>query len=116
MTPVSPVERRRVEPAEPGGTVITDLVTAQVDGRAAYDTDGTRPEAVSGWNADIEVGGTTIAAGDLVVLDLRDANQNAERFPVPADFDVRRTDNPHVTFGHGPRLRRRLGGAPGSAR
>ncbi len=81
-------------------------MTAQVDGRPAYDTDGTRPEAVSGWdaNADIEVGGTTIAAGDLVVLDLRDANQNAERFPVPADFDVRRTDNPHVTFGHGPRF------------
>ncbi|GAA2756073.1 cytochrome P450 [Actinopolymorpha rutila] len=159
------VERRRAEPAE---DVITDLVTAQVDGRPAYDSDSAAqlgagllfaghettvtaidsgvvlllthpeqvaelergPEAVSRVveeilrfglpnpgaeqegaaglpryaNADIEVGDTTIAAGDLVVLDLRDANQDTVRFPEPADFDARRTDNPHVTFGHGPRF------------
>jgi cytochrome P450 len=53
-------------------------------------------------NADIELAGVTIRAGDLVLLDLQDANLDAQRFPVPEAFDVARVDNPHVTFGHGP--------------
>jgi pentalenolactone synthase len=53
-------------------------------------------------NADIELAGDTIRAGDLVLLDLQDANLDAQRFPVPEAFDVARVDNPHVAFGHGP--------------
>lgn len=53
-------------------------------------------------NADIEVDDVVIRAGDLVLLDLQDANLDARRFPVPQAFDVARVDNPHVTFGHGP--------------
>lgn len=53
-------------------------------------------------NADIELGGVTIRAGDLVLLDLQDANLDSQRFPMPEAFDVARADNPHVTFGHGP--------------
>jgi cytochrome P450 len=53
-------------------------------------------------NADIELAGVTIRAGDLVLLDLQDANLDAQRFPAPETFDVARTDNPHVTFGYGP--------------
>jgi cytochrome P450 len=53
-------------------------------------------------NADIELAGVTIRAGDLVLLDLQDANLDAQRFPMPEAFDVARVDNPHVTFGHGP--------------
>src|SRR5262249_1906577 len=53
-------------------------------------------------NADIELAGVTIRAGDLVLLDLQDANLDAQRFPVPEAFVVARVDNPHITFGHGP--------------
>jgi pentalenolactone synthase len=53
-------------------------------------------------NADIELAGVTIRAGDLVLLDLQDANLDAQHFPMPEAFDVARVDNPHVTFGHGP--------------
>jgi pentalenolactone synthase len=53
-------------------------------------------------NTDFELAGVTIRAGDLVLLDLQDANLDAQRFPMPEAFDVARVDNPHVTFGHGP--------------
>jgi cytochrome P450 len=52
-------------------------------------------------NADIELAGVTIRPGDLVLLDLQDANLDEQRFPMPRTFDVARTDNPHVTFGYG---------------
>jgi len=53
-------------------------------------------------NADIELAGVMIRAGDLVLLDLQDANLDEQQFPVPEAFDVARVDNPHMTFGHGP--------------
>jgi cytochrome P450 len=53
---------------------------------------------------DVEFAGVAIAAGDLVLLGLRSANQDAERFPQPARFDVGRSPNPHLTFGFGPRF------------
>jgi cytochrome P450 len=52
-------------------------------------------------NADIELGGATIAAEDLVLLDLQDANLDPATFAEPAQFQVERADNPHLTFGHG---------------
>lgn len=55
-------------------------------------------------NTDIEFGGVTIRAGDLVLLGLQLANQDRERFPEPERFDVRRTQNPHLSFGYGPRF------------
>lgn len=53
-------------------------------------------------NADLEIDGVTIHAGELVLLDLQDANLDAEYFPAPESFDVTRASNPHLTFGHGP--------------
>jgi pentalenolactone synthase len=52
-------------------------------------------------NADIEVCGVRIKAGDLVLLDLQDANLDPRRFPEPCEFDISRRENPHLTFGHG---------------
>jgi pentalenolactone synthase len=52
-------------------------------------------------NADIELDGTTIAAGDLVLLDLQDANLDPAIFENPAAFEVLRADDPHLTFGYG---------------
>ena len=53
-------------------------------------------------NADLEVGGVTIKAGDLVLLGLRAANQDEDRFTRPEEFAVAREQNAHLTFGHGP--------------
>jgi cytochrome P450 len=55
-------------------------------------------------NTDIELDGTTIAAGDLVLLDLGGANLDPAAFADPERFDITRTPNPHVTFGYGPRF------------
>jgi pentalenolactone synthase len=50
---------------------------------------------------DIEVGGVAIRAGDMVMLRLQTANGDERVFAEPDRFDVCRTENPHVTFGHG---------------
>jgi pentalenolactone synthase len=52
-------------------------------------------------HADIDIGGVTIGAGDLVLLNARAANCDREVFTHPERFDITRTDNPHLTFGHG---------------
>jgi cytochrome P450 len=52
-------------------------------------------------NAPIDVDGVTIAAGDLVLLALHEANVDGSVFSRPHEFDVSRGDNPHMTFGHG---------------
>jgi pentalenolactone synthase len=54
-------------------------------------------------HAPIELDGVTIAAGDLVLLGLQEANLDAGVFPAPAAFEPAREPNPHLTFGHGPR-------------
>jgi pentalenolactone synthase len=53
-------------------------------------------------NADITVDGVPIPAGDLVLLDLQDANLDPATFSTPEEFDITRPVNPHLTFGHGP--------------
>jgi cytochrome P450 len=52
-------------------------------------------------NTDLELDGCRISAGDLVVLDLRSANRDVRVFAEPEQFDVTRSPNPHITFGHG---------------
>lgn len=53
-------------------------------------------------NADIDVDGTTIRAGELLLLDLQGANLDPQRFAAPESCDPARADNAHLTFGHGP--------------
>jgi cytochrome P450 len=55
-------------------------------------------------NTDFTFGGVTIQTGELVMLGLRTANLDEQRFPEPDRFDVHRTRNLHLTFGHGPRF------------
>ncbi|HEV2371538.1 MAG TPA: cytochrome P450 [Streptosporangiaceae bacterium] len=58
--------------------------------------------AIPRWaGADIEVGGQTIRAGDLVLLGHEIANRDPERFAEPDKFDIHRTDTAHLAFGHG---------------
>jgi len=47
------------------------------------------------------VGGTDVAAGELVFVILAAANHDPARFPSPDAFDVARTPNDHIAFGEG---------------
>ena len=49
----------------------------------------------------IDVGGTTLAPGDMVVLLLGSANRDPDAFDNPDQLDIDRTINPHVAFGGG---------------
>lgn len=54
-------------------------------------------------HTDIETGGVTIRAGDLVMLDNGAANHDRAVFADPDRFDVTRRATGHLTFGHGLR-------------
>jgi cytochrome P450 len=50
---------------------------------------------------DIEIDGTVVRAGDLVLLDIGAANHDPAVFPEPERFDITRHTAAHVSFGHG---------------
>ncbi len=50
---------------------------------------------------DVELGGHAIAANEIVILWVASANRDPAQFPEPDRFDIRRTPNPHLAFGHG---------------
>ena len=49
-----------------------------------------------------ELGGKNIQAGDKVMVSFLSANYDALEFDQPMDFDIKRTPNPHLSFGYGP--------------
>jgi cytochrome P450 len=51
---------------------------------------------------DTELGGAHIRAGDKVVVWFSSANRDERAFAEPDRFDVTRTANDHLGFGHGP--------------
>jgi len=51
---------------------------------------------------DTSLGGADIAAGDKVVVSFTSANRDERVFASPDAFDIGRTPNPHLSFGHGP--------------
>jgi cytochrome P450 len=52
--------------------------------------------------ADCELGGQRIRENDKVVVSFTAANRDPAVFTNPDAFDILRTPNPHLTFGHGP--------------
>jgi cytochrome P450 len=50
----------------------------------------------------VEIRGVSIGKGQPVGLMLGSANRDPEQFPDADTFDIRRPDNRHVAFGHGP--------------
>jgi aromatic O-demethylase, cytochrome P450 subunit len=50
---------------------------------------------------DVVLGGVLIPAGTEIALVIGSANRDPERFARPDDFDIRRTDQGHVSFGFG---------------
>lgn len=53
--------------------------------------------------SDIDVAGVRIATGDAVLLAAAVANRDPAAFPEPDVFDITRSPNPHLSFGHGGR-------------
>ena len=51
---------------------------------------------------DLDHRGVSIRAGELVLLALASANRDPRVFPDPHRFDLTRSPNPHLAFGHGP--------------
>lgn len=51
--------------------------------------------------ADTEIAGTPIAAGDKVAMYYTSANRDEDVFGDPQSFDIRRSPNPHLSFGIG---------------
>jgi pentalenolactone synthase len=52
---------------------------------------------------DLEIDGTAVLAGDLVLLDTGAANHDHTAFPDPDRIDITRNAAAHLTFGHGLR-------------
>lgn len=52
-------------------------------------------------NVDTEISGTQISAGDRLALVYPAANRDPDVFESPNTFDIRRSPNNHVAFGHG---------------
>jgi len=50
---------------------------------------------------DVELGGVSIAEGDQLLLMLCSANRDPDAFTHPADFDINRSPNRHLSFGAG---------------
>jgi cytochrome P450 len=55
-------------------------------------------------NTDFTFGGVSIRTGELVILGVSAANRDERHFSEPDRFDVYRKPNPHLAFGHGPRI------------
>jgi cholest-4-en-3-one 26-monooxygenase len=50
------------------------------------------------------VSGTSIGAGDRVIMIYPSANRDADVFNDPFTFDIRRAPNHHLSFGNGPHM------------
>ena len=55
-------------------------------------------------NEQVELRGRTIGALERVRWFIASANRDPERFPEPDTFDITRSPNPHLSFGHGIHL------------
>jgi cytochrome P450 len=52
-------------------------------------------------HADIDIADVRIRAGDAVLLNSAITNRDPHAIPEPERFDIARTPNPHLSFGHG---------------
>jgi hypothetical protein len=77
-----------------------ELVPAAVEEFLRWDSPvGNAP--VRFTSEDVEIGGTTIPGGSVVMLGLAAANRDEARFPDADRLDITRDAGGHVAFGHG---------------
>jgi cytochrome P450 len=81
---------------------VEEILRSALPGAQAAADNG-RTQGLARWaNADLDVDGVTIPAGDLVMLGLQEANRDPQLISGPSGFDISRRPNPHLTFGYGP--------------
>ncbi len=78
---------------------VDDLVGGAVEETLRYESPV--PRAVRLARESLEIGGRTIAAGQLVVFLLGAANRDPAQYPDPDVFDIRRNPKRILAFGHG---------------
>ncbi|AHH19496.1 cytochrome P450 [Nocardia nova SH22a] len=93
---LSDEERRSAFVADPDGRV---QPTVEEILRLAAPSAG--PGLLRYAREDVEIGGVTIAAGDLVLLNTDAANRDESVYTDPREFRTDRKPNAHLTFGHG---------------
>lgn len=76
-----------------------ELVGSAVEECLRYDTPGQTAGRVA--FANVNLNGVTIKKGDWVSLILGAGNRDPEVFASPERFDITRSPNPHLSFGHG---------------
>ncbi|MFF3849929.1 cytochrome P450 [Streptomyces sp. NPDC002328] len=76
------------------------LIRPAVEELARYDTP--TQAIVRVVAEDMEIGGRTLRAGELVYLFLAATNRDPERFQDPDRLDLTRPGNRHLSFGNGP--------------
>jgi cytochrome P450 len=86
------LERLRREP---------DLVVGTVEELLRYEPPIQMPGPRRSALADIDIAGTTIPKGSVIILVLASGSRDPERFPDPDRFDPDREDNQHLGFGGG---------------
>ncbi len=79
-----------------------DLAESAVEEMLRYDS----PNQIGGRlpTKDVTFRGTTIPAGTFIWISNGSANRDPAAFSEPDRFDIRRTPNKHVAFGHGIHL------------
>jgi cytochrome P450 len=77
-----------------------DLVPQAVDEFLRWDAPVQSPP-VRFMSEDVEVSGTTVPAGSVVMLSLAAANRDGDQFPEPDALRVDRDASGHVSFGYG---------------
>lgn len=105
--------------AETTRTVIAHGIRALADRPDQWDLLATRPEVITTaveelirWvtplnnffrtaSTDAHIGEQEVAEGDRVILLYPSANRDEAVFDRPFEFDITRSPNPHVAFGHG---------------
>ncbi len=63
--------------------------------------DGPVQALFRGTTTEVEVGGTVIPAGSMVMVSFAAANHDGAHFPDPERFDIARNPQDHLGFGHG---------------
>jgi len=59
------------------------------------------PRLARRTTTEVSIEGHAIAADQIIILWVASANRDGEQFPNPDRFDIHRTPNAHLAFGHG---------------
>jgi cytochrome P450 len=76
-----------------------DLIENTVEEALRYDSSILKQSRVA--SVDTSIGGESIKKGDYIHFMIAAANRDPNRFTNPDNFDVTRSDQGHLSFGHG---------------